>query len=96
MHGITTLASLGAALRAERERAGLTQGQLATRAGVSRATVIALESGSRFETVTLLATMKALGLAIQLVPVEGPSQRLADLSQTSQYDPDVLDDTEEL
>ncbi len=59
---------LGAALRERRERAGLTQGRLAERAGVSRAFVIDLERGRRprAELHRVLAVMRALDAAITL------------------------------
>ncbi|MFN3866230.1 MAG: helix-turn-helix transcriptional regulator [Demequina sp.] len=96
MRGITTLASLGAAIRAERESAGLSQSALAGIAGVSRATIIALESGSRFEAATMLAAIKALGLAVELVPAKGASRPAAASVGAAQYDATILDDTEDL
>lgn len=60
---------LGAALRERRERAGMTQGRLAERAGVSRAFVIDLERGRRprAELGRVLSVMRALDAAITLV-----------------------------
>lgn len=60
---------LGAALRERRERAGLTQAQLAIRANVSRAFVIDVERGRRprAELTRVLAVMRALDSAITLV-----------------------------
>lgn len=83
MRGIRTLSSLGSAIRGERARAGLTQAELAERAGMSRATVVSVESGSRFEIATLLALAKALDL---------------ELSLTARIEPaaSILDETEEL
>lgn len=68
MRGITSLASLGSAIRGARMRAGLTQAQLAARAGLSRATVMKVEAGSRFDIATLLALTKSLGLELSLEP----------------------------
>lgn len=68
MQGIATLQSLGAALRAEREAQRMTQRQLGEKSGMSRATVIALESGARIDATTLLAVAKALELEISLTP----------------------------
>jgi transcriptional regulator with XRE-family HTH domain len=72
MHGISTLSSLGSAIRGERLRAGLTQAELAERAGMNRATVIGVESGSRFEIATLFALTRALGLEISLTTRDEP------------------------
>lgn len=83
-------------MRSERERARLTQKELARHAGLSRATVIAMESGARFDVTTLLAAAKALDLEIALTP--RTSIRADDASPQSigSYDPTILDDTEEL
>jgi HTH-type transcriptional regulator / antitoxin HipB len=72
MRAITNEIQLGAALRERRERAGLTQGRLAERSGVSRAFVIDLERGrrSRAELGRVLSVMRALDAAITLVDVE--------------------------
>jgi len=96
MRGIRTLTTLGAALRGERERARLTQRDLAARAGLSRATIIAMESGSRFDVSTLLAATRALDLEIALTPrsVSRDDQPLP--RPAGDYDPAILDDTEEL
>ncbi len=83
MRGINSLSSLGSAIRGARLREGLTQAELAERAGVNRATVIGVESGSRFEIATLFALMKTLGLELSLTA--------RDESGTS-----ILDETDEL
>jgi transcriptional regulator with XRE-family HTH domain len=49
----------GATLRAARKRAGLTQGELATRAGTSQATVSAYESGSKQPSVATFSRLLA-------------------------------------
>ena len=78
---------LGAALRDRRTQAGLTQEQLATRAGVSRAFVIDIERGRRprAELNRVLAVMRALDAAITLVDHHGRTaqQALADLVEDS-------------
>lgn len=63
---LTTPAQLGAVVRGARTRAGLTQAQLADRAGVSRRWLIALEhgAGERAELGKILDTLDALGLAL--------------------------------
>ena len=96
MRGIRTLTTLGAALRGERERARLTQRDLAARAGLSRATIIAMESGSRFDVSTLLAATRALDLEIALTPRSVSRRDNELMRETSTYDPAILDDTEEL
>ncbi|OLT50990.1 helix-turn-helix domain-containing protein [Cellulosimicrobium sp. CUA-896] len=72
MRPIANEIQLGAALRERRERAGLTQGRLAERAGVSRAFVIDLERGRRprAELNRVLSVMRALDAAITLVDDE--------------------------
>ncbi|MFE6235982.1 helix-turn-helix domain-containing protein [Cellulosimicrobium sp. NPDC057862] len=72
MRSIANEIQLGAALRERREHAGLTQGRLAGRAGVSRAFIIDLERGRRprAELGRVLAVMRALDAAITLVDVE--------------------------
>ncbi len=72
MGGINSLSSLGSAIRGARLRERLTQAELAERAGVNRATVIGVESGSRFEIATLFALMKALRLELSLTAREEP------------------------
>jgi len=78
MRGITSLSSLGSAIRGARLRAGLTQAELAERAGMNRATVISVESGSRFEIATLFALTKTLGLELSLRPREEPQASILD------------------
>lgn len=78
---------LGAALRDRRARAGLTQAQLADRAGVSRGFVIDIERGRRprAELNRVLAVMRALDAALSLVDHSTPSaeQALSDLLEDS-------------
>jgi HTH-type transcriptional regulator/antitoxin HipB len=66
---VTDPQSLGAAIRQARSARAWTQGQLAERAGVSRAFVLELERGarSRAELTRVLAVVRALGKAITLV-----------------------------
>lgn len=74
---------LGAALKSRRDRAGLTQAELAERAGVSRGFVIDLERGlrPRAELFRVLAVVRALDAAITLVDhhAQTPEDALADL-----------------
>jgi HTH-type transcriptional regulator/antitoxin HipB len=58
---------LGAALQRERKRQGLTQTQLAEKAGLRQQTVSAVEGGKpRSELQVILDIMTALGLEISL------------------------------
>lgn len=74
---------LGAALRERRARANLTQGQLASRAGVSRGFIIDIERGRRprAELNRVLAVMRALDTAIALTDhrAQTAEQALADM-----------------
>jgi y4mF family transcriptional regulator len=68
MH-VRTAHDLGAAIRGERRRRGLTQAQLAAAVGVTRAWVIAMEQGKPGAELTLvLRTLAALDLVADLVP----------------------------
>ncbi len=66
---ITQEKELGAAVRSRRDEAGLTQSQLAERAGVSRGFLVDLERGQRprAELFRVLAVIKALDAAVTLV-----------------------------
>ncbi len=72
------LAAIAAALRHHRQRAGLSMGDLATRAGIAKSTLSQLESGSAnpsIETLWSLAT--ALGVPFSaLVDPPAPSVRV--------------------
>jgi HTH-type transcriptional regulator / antitoxin HipB len=61
--------ALGRAIRAARERAGLTQSQLAERARVNRYAIAALEAGHQTRAIELLFdTMAALELELAVRP----------------------------
>lgn len=83
MNGIRTISSLGATIRGERKIRGLTQAELAARSGLSRATIIKIESGSRYDISSLIASMRALGLEMSPAALQAPRAS-------------ILDDTEEL
>ena len=69
---------LGWAIRDARSALGLTQGQLAERAGVSRAWLARVEAGHRKAEIELLMrTVNALGLSFSLVPTP-PAHAAAD------------------
>ena len=66
---IQSIADLGAAVRDARRRLGLTQGELADRAGVSVRWLRSLETGKAASDIGLvLRTLAALGLAISVSP----------------------------
>ena len=60
-------------LRAARERAGLTQGELGARAGTSQATISAYESGAKEPSVaTLSRLLAATGARLTVQPDAAP------------------------
>src|SRR3954468_3148472 len=76
----------GATLRSARGRAGLTQGELAARAGTSQATISAYESGSKQPSVATFSRLLAAAgarLSVESVdaPVREPSR--AELAQAA-------------
>jgi transcriptional regulator with XRE-family HTH domain len=73
--GITRMAELGAAVRAERLRRGLSQGSVAASAGVSREWLGRLEKGApRLEADKVLSVLNTLDIAV-LPKEEQPTQR---------------------
>ncbi len=72
---LATVRDLGAAVRAARQEAGLSQQDLADRAGVPRQWVSRLETGSNpgAELRKVLDVLAALGLTVTLVPSPEPS-----------------------
>lgn len=70
---------IGTLLRDRRDRAALTQTELARRAGVSQSTISAVERGTRRPSLTLIGrVLAALGLQIRLAaePLEEPEADL--------------------
>lgn len=67
---LTTPPQIGSAIRSARKRAGITQAELAKRAGVSRRWLIMLEGGQaeRAELGKILDTLDTLDLTITLTP----------------------------
>ena len=67
---LTTPPQIGAAIRSARKRAGITQAELADRAGVSRRWLITLERGQaeRAELGKILDTLDTLDLTITITP----------------------------
>lgn len=85
MSEIATPRQIGAAIREERQRKGLTQQQLADRAGVSRGFVNRLEKGSAAAVYPekLFAVLSALGLRMTLEASEGECASEADKGAAS-------------
>lgn len=70
MAGIADPRQLGAAVRAERRKRGMTQAALAERAGVSRAWLARFETGHPAAQVEqLLLVLRAFGLGLALEPL---------------------------
>jgi y4mF family transcriptional regulator len=75
---IRTATDVGALVRHTRRQQGISQEDLAARAGVTRRWVSALESGkARVELALVLATLDALGL--ELIAEEAPTGSAVDL-----------------
>lgn len=73
---VTAVADLAAIIRDTRHRRGLTQFQLATAAGVTRQSVVNLETGRANPTLaTVLAALHALGLRLDVAPA-GPTHHV--------------------
>jgi transcriptional regulator with XRE-family HTH domain len=66
---------LGSAIRAERLRLNLMQADVARQAGISRATVIAVEAGQGVSSQNLLALAAAVGLTCVLQVSQPPQER---------------------
>lgn len=72
--------SAGSVLREARRRAGLTQAQLASRAGITQSVISAYESGRRQPSLPVLQSLvHAAGLELS-IELRLPPARLADLS----------------
>ena len=61
------LRSLGVTFRRERLAIGLTQAEVAKKAGLRRETIIQLESGASISATTLIQAVAALGKALAIV-----------------------------
>lgn len=83
--GITRVNTIGERLRAEREVAGLTQGALAAKAGVSQGAIGNVEAGLRRQPRALLPIAEALGL--------NPSWLATGKGQKHRSAPDAADAT---
>lgn len=68
---VYTPAAIGAAVRHYRQQAGLSQAELATRTGLNRTYLSALEQGRETAQLRrLFRVLKELGVRIQLEPTE--------------------------
>lgn len=66
---VASVRDLAAAVRGRRKDLGMSQGELATRAGVSRKWVYEFEAGKpAAELALILRVLDALGLALELAP----------------------------
>lgn len=86
---VTTVRTLGAAVRAERKAQGMTQADLAARLQVSREWVVRLEQGQpRLEAQRVLDALVVLGIPLEL-PVGGDAHTrdLPDGGDRSARDP---------
>ena len=82
MRPIQTTAAFGTAIRRARKDQGLSQAELATRAGVGRPWLSELETGKRTaELGRALSVVSALGLAVTLVPSPTTEGSGVDLGQ---------------
>ncbi len=82
MRHIQTTRAFGAAIRGARKDRGLSQAELASRAGVGRPWLSELETGKRtVELGRVLLVLAALDLAIDFVPAPRPGSSDIDLAQ---------------
>ena len=82
MQAIQTTRAFGSAVRRARNERGLTQAELAAKAGVGRPWLSELETGKRTaELGRALSVLHALDLAIALIPSPTPDGSGVDLSQ---------------
>lgn len=66
---VRRLDEIGQVIRGRRKELGLTQLELATRVGVSRQWIVAIEGGKpRAQVTLLLETLRTLGLELSIIP----------------------------
>jgi len=75
-NNIFNLRELGQAIRLERKALGLTQAELAKKAGLRRETIIQLEAGVNISAHTLLQTYTSLGKCLRIDDVHLDYDRL--------------------
>ncbi|MDO5502951.1 MAG: helix-turn-helix transcriptional regulator [Actinomycetia bacterium] len=79
MH-VRTVTDLGAAVRAERRRQGMTQAELAAKMHVGRDWVVRFESGRpRLEAQKVLDALAAVGLGLDVSPREADDDDLEEM-----------------
>lgn len=72
---VRRLDEIGQVIRGRRKELGLTQLELATRVGVSRQWIVAIEGGKpRAQVSLLLETLRALGLELSILPPADSSE----------------------
>lgn len=78
---VRSVSQLGAAVREARDKAGLTQQQLADKAGVSRRWLSTLENGQNLgaELTKVFRAVDALGLELSLGAAPAPTEHEAEL-----------------
>lgn len=82
MRPIQTTRAFGSAVRSARKDQGLSQAELAAKAGVGRPWLSELENGKRtVELGRALSVMSALGLAVTFVPLPTTGRSTVDLGQ---------------
>lgn len=82
MRPIQTSKAFGSAVRRARKERGLSQAELAARAGVGRPWLSELETGKRTaELGRALSVVSALGLAVSFVPQPSPDGATLDLGR---------------
>ena len=82
MRSVQTSRAFGSAIRRARKEQGLTQEELAARAGVGRPWLSELETGKRTaELGRALSVLSALGLAIRFVPSTSGDALTVDLGE---------------
>ncbi len=82
MRPIQTSRAFGSAVRRARKDRGMSQVELAARAGVGRPWLSELETGKRTaELGRALSVLSALDLAVTFIPVLGPDGSTVDLGQ---------------
>ena len=86
MSPMLDMPTLGSTIATERRRSALTQSELARRAGVSRATIAALEGGTTAELgfVKVTRILAVLGLALRLSTPNAGRPTLEDLQAESE------------
>jgi transcriptional regulator with XRE-family HTH domain len=86
--GMTTVAQIGQAVAAARSSAGLRQADLANRAGLSRATIDALENGraSDIGVSKLSRLLASLGLELAIRPATNERPTLDELMKEASDD----------